>query len=955
MVAEKNAKSFPEESSKKFNMPGARKTASTATRKKATRKKKVEASPEESIALNSTTREISGWFLIITSLLFLCSIVMQFASPSGKHVMGEYLGSWLASTLLALFGKVPILLLIATLFISGAYILKFKSFSINRRTPILLTLLFVEFTIMLSIQNQNITQFSKEQFISTGGICGNFLVNFLFSTLFGKSLVFGYVVTGMAMLFSLIWGWRLSPSTWVDKLVIKFTELNYLRKNVKRELEEEYLFEFKKNLEQGNVPPELAKKITTRVKAQEVNDEFVEMPAKVSRNKKKEPEKAEETLPVETTDMPFDFEEQMKKLQEMAESGTLDPRMLRKIRDEQAELRRVAELNQWEDRKKADLKIGGILSKEKKVAQKNKGEEQQENLFQEDEKKTVKIPAVESDMDVPKAKPAIKTALKTKSAVSKNNLNDLSDDTQMDVPPAEAPAEEKTVKKAVAKPKPKPKKEVKYDEYKIPKLEDVFGDVPVQETSYSEEDLHEMSEMLEMQLSNFKVKGKVIGICTGPVITRFEIDLAPGIKVSKISGLADDLALALRASSIRILAPIPGKSAVGIEIPNTQAHIVFCKDVLDSTGFAPKSDNLMIGLGKDIAGDTFTLDLSRAPHLLIAGQTGSGKSVCINTVMASLLFSKSPDELRMILVDPKVVELKPYESIPHLLHPVITDPETAIQALKWSCFEMDRRYEVLAQAGVRNIFSFNAKAAKGKLKDAVPEEERKKMPFLVIVIDELADLMMVAGKEVEVSIARIAQKARAVGIHLILATQRPSTNVITGTIKANLPSRIAFKVASQIDARTILDKMGAEKLLGRGDMLVRSLSDPEPVRAHGGFLTDDEVEKLAELCGDQFVNYPQVQSFSFEDEGEALEDVGPRDDKFNDAAELVVAAGTASTSMLQRRLGIGYARAGKIIDQMEATGIIGPSKGSKAREVLMDETELMSFLSGDVDAMILED
>lgn len=418
------------------------------------------------------------------------------------------------------------------------------------------------------------------------------------------------------------------------------------------------------------------------------------------------------------------------------------------------------------------------------------------------------------------------------------------------------------------------------------------------------------------------------------------------------------MALALKAKSIRILAPIPGKAAVGIEIPNLNPQIVYGKSILLASAQEDDPDKITIALGKDIAGEPYTMDLAKAPHLLIAGQTGSGKSVCINTLMASILSSKKPDELKMLLVDPKVVELKPYEDIPHLLHPVVTDPELAVSALKWACWEMDRRYDILAKIRTRNIAGFNAKIAKGGLEDKLSPEDNKKMPFIVIMIDELADLMMVAGKEVEVSIARIAQKARAVGIHLVLATQRPSTNVITGTIKANLPTRICFKVASHIDARTVMDKAGGEKLLGRGDMLFRSISDPEPVRVHGAFLTDDEVEVVTDSCSEQNVQKEWLASFDYDGSGgdtEAENDGGPRDDLFNDAAELAVHTGKASASLLQRRLQIGFARAGRVIDQLEAAGIVGPGRGAKPRSILMDETELKSFLSGDTDRIILDD
>ena len=391
-----------------------------------------------------------------------------------------------------------------------------------------------------------------------------------------------------------------------------------------------------------------------------------------------------------------------------------------------------------------------------------------------------------------------------------------------------------------------------YDEYKVPAISDILEEHEPQMADYSEDELNAIGKMLEEKLENFKVKGRVIGCETGPMITRFEVEPGPGMKVSRFSALQEDLALPLRVSSVRILAPIPGKAAVGIEIPNRKFQTVYSLDVFQSEKFKPSPEKILVALGKDITGEAFTMDLAKAPHLLIAGQTGSGKSVCINALMASMLFSKTPDELRMILVDPKAVELKMYENIPHLLAPVITKPEIAIQALQWLCYEMDRRTEVLASAKVRNIGGFNAKFEAGELPDEVPEEDRShRMAFIVVIIDEMADLMMVAGKEIEKNVARLAAKARAVGIHLVLAT--------------------SFKVASQIDARTVMDHAGAEKLLGRGDMLYKAVNDPEPVRVHGAFLSDEEAEKLADACSDQNVFYPQVESFDVSD-GEGDED-----------------------------------------------------------------------------------
>ena len=498
---------------------------------------------------------------------------------------------------------------------------------------------------------------------------------------------------------------------------------------------------------------------------------------------------------------------------------------------------------------------------------------------------------------------------------------------------------------------PQPDPTVHYDEYVIPKVDEILDSHEPQPADYTEEELNAIGRMLEEKLENFKVKGKVVGCETGPVITRFEVEPGPGVKVSQFSSLQDDLAMALRAVSIRILTPIPGKGAVGIEIPNRKSQIIYGRDIFESEAFSPSPEKIMVALGKDISGEPFAMDLAKAPHLMIAGQTGSGKSVCINALMASILFSKTPDELRMILVDPKAVELKMYENIPHLLAPVITKPELAIQALEWLCYEMDRRTEVLAAAKVRNIAGFNMKYEAGELPEEVPEEDRnRRMAFIVVIIDEMADLMMTGGKEIEKSVSRLTAKARAVGIHLVLATQRPSVKVITGNIKANMPTRISFKVASQVDARTIMDHAGAEKLLGRGDMLFKAVNTPDPVRVHGAFLSDEEAEKLADACSDQNVNYPQLETFEIveggddEDGGNAA--MGEKLDKLLfDVAQWAIEMGNGvSTSAVQRHFSVGYSRAGKIVDQLYGLGICGRSTGnSKPRALLIGMDELLQL------------
>ncbi|WP_290730206.1 DNA translocase FtsK [Fibrobacter sp. UBA3629] len=500
---------------------------------------------------------------------------------------------------------------------------------------------------------------------------------------------------------------------------------------------------------------------------------------------------------------------------------------------------------------------------------------------------------------------------------------------------------------------PQPDPTVHYDPYRIPTVDEILDKHDPQPADYTEEELNAIGRMLEEKLENFKVKGKVVGCETGPVITRFEVEPGPGVKVSQFSALQDDLAMALKAVSIRILAPIPGKGAVGIEIPNRKMQTIFGRDIFESDAFKPSPDKIIMALGKDISGEPFAMDLAKAPHLMIAGQTGSGKSVCINALMASMLLSKTPDELRMILVDPKAVELKMYENIPHLLAPVITKPEVAIQALQWLCYEMDRRTEVLAKAKVRNLNGFNEKFDAGLLPEDVPDTDRgHRMAFIVVIIDEMADLMMVAGKEIEKNVSRLAAKARAVGIHLVLATQRPSVKVITGNIKANLPTRISFKVASQVDARTVMDHAGAEKLLGRGDMLFKAVNAPDPVRVHGAFLSDEEAEKLADACSNQNVCYPQLETFEVEEAGgEGDDDDGnaamneKKDKLLFEVAKWAIECGNGlSTSAVQRHFSVGYSRAGKIVDQLYGMGLCARSTGnSKPRAMLIGMDELMQL------------
>ncbi len=465
------------------------------------------------------------------------------------------------------------------------------------------------------------------------------------------------------------------------------------------------------------------------------------------------------------------------------------------------------------------------------------------------------------------------------------------------------------------------------DEYQLPPID--FLTPPVKH-SKDEEWLIGQADWLDETLLNFGVRAKVVHVTQGPSVTRFEVQPEPGVKVNKITNLSDDIKLSLAAKDIRIEAPIPGKHTIGIEVPNPVSRPVFIREIIEHETFVGKDSPLTAVLGLDISGQPIVTDLQKMPHGLIAGATGSGKSVCINSILVSLLYKSRPDELKLLLIDPKMVELAPYNHIAHLVSPVITDVKAATAALKWAVEEMERRYELFAHAGVRDIHRFNDRAEKSR-------SFSEKLPYIVIVIDELADLMMMSPADVEEAICRIAQKARACGIHLIIATQRPSVDVITGLIKANVPTRIAFSVSSQVDSRTIIDMGGAERLLGRGDMLFLENGASKPVRLQGTFVTDDEIDEVVQFIRDQ-----KEPEYLFQQE-ELLKKAAvaeEEDDLFYEACEFLINQGGASTSLLQRRFRVGYNRAARLIEMMEKQGIVSESRGTRPRDVLITESDL---------------
>ncbi|MGM9539278.1 DNA translocase FtsK [Anaerovibrio sp.] len=521
------------------------------------------------------------------------------------------------------------------------------------------------------------------------------------------------------------------------------------------------------------------------------------------------------------------------------------------------------------------------------------------------------------------------------------DVTDTQDAHGADIPPAALPpdgtSDGSMQEQSVPVPPPPP--------YKLPPLHLLSRTVKAMNESLNQE-ISSNARILGETLANFKVKASILNACHGPAVTRYEVKPAPGVKVSKITGLADDIALNMAATAVRI-EQIPGKAAIGIEVPNRELESVQLREVLENPAFAAAKSKLTVGLGKDIGGQAIFADLAKMPHLLVAGATGSGKSVCINTLITSILFKAKPTEVKFILIDPKMVELSVYNDIPHLMVPVVTDAKKAASVLNWAVQEMEKRYGLIAQVGVRNMEGYNRIFA---------EEPEKQLPSIVIIIDELADLMMVAPHDVEDAICRIAQKARAAGIYLVLATQRPSVNVITGVIKANIPSRISFAVTSQIDSRTILDTSGAEKLLGKGDMLFKPQEANKPTRIQGAFVSDKEVEMLTEYIKSQghkleanqeIIDFTNKAAASEEEENNDGKAGGGRvkiDSLLRDAVELTMSTSNASASSFQRRYHIGYSRAGRLLDTMEQLGIVGPPQGSKPRDILVTEAQAFEIM-----------
>jgi len=946
--------------------------------------------PVAPVSHSHLKQQIGGMVLLLVSLLFLSTLLLSlFANAENEHLLGPLVGNLLSKFLLWTLGAFP-----ATM---GSVVLGLFSVRLVvhdqpllRKLWALGTVLWFHALFFLSL-GELVEPFHDYASLSrTGGLLGHTFVRALFLPVFGAHRLGPVLVLLSSLVATGLWALRIMPR---EALLIFWATCLQAWARVKERWEARKLRQAGQLEELGDAGA-LARSVEPRgrfldrhLRPEPEDGQSLDMPSsvilppaqpqpampqpgprrQVAPQPPEEAHYAPEPLRTPTNLRAPDPEAGLgdralgvyrnlsvwRPLQSDDLVG-LNPLEIRRLKARDEEVRLAAQMNEWEDRE-----VRAQVSKRPRIAPVPEPETElpppsEPSRFQEPQapraaaprqnpRASAKIPGLpELEEEWTEAPPMEAFAV----APGHDEPEEDYEPEPLPVPRA-APA---PVQRATIRPS-EPAREnpfvARSGVYRIPELS-ILPDPPASTHEVDEAELQAMAESLVLQLRNFGVSGKVIQIEPGPVITRFKVELAPGTPVRKITNLSDDLALTLKARRIRIQAPIPGESLVGIEIPNLHPEIVHLKEILHAPQFRDPAMKLPVVLGKDIVGNPVVTDLSKAPHLLIAGQTGSGKSVCINTLMASFLFSRGPDRLRMILVDPKVVELSTYQKIPHLLAPVVTKPDEAVQALKWVAIEMDRRYDVLAKAGVRNIAGFNDKADLKTLPDAVDPADRIVMPYLVVIIDEFADLMMVAGKEVETSVARIAQKARAVGIHLILATQRPSTNVITGVLKANLPTRFAFQVASQIDARTILDRQGAEDLLGKGDMLFRAVDAPEPRRVHGAFVGDLEAEAVAWACADQDVDFPMLESFTAGEDDEFIEE-DPRasqklDAKFEDAARMIVTIRQGSVSMLQRRMEIGFARAGRLMDQMERFGIVGKDRGSKAREVLIDEVQLEDLL-----------
>ncbi|WP_290737865.1 DNA translocase FtsK [Fibrobacter sp. UBA3718] len=948
-----------------------------------------------------------GWILVGVGLVLLLGCVSSVYSGTEGNWLGPYFGKLIPETFCFIFGKLPVVAFTFALVLWGLCLALRPVRMRGIGLAVGMSLLTIDLACLLALKNYGESQLGRDVLMMNGGIVGQFFCKNIAEPVFGNVSAlapFLLLLAGLVLILVISFGLRprhfafvVSGFRWLVGLFMKRgkddetaeeddTESGVVSENIglsKRKgitfLDDDTIFKEPDGFKlkhKGKLKPFSARKnwMETPVLARGNGEELDEstVAPTIAPTMPAAPVAADQAI---EPDFTGEDPEILRLEQQLRDNyRNMSALEIKEIRDKIAEIRRAREMLNWERAHQNKIVVKGAVRGTQPDALPAETRDDATVVAENESERTVvagqkqpdvapriaAFPGTEKD-DEPTLAAGGDASSEEETFMPEIVTSDEAerDPTMEQDPTYEAPNQIGTSSSGTsftggaANGIPQPDPTVHYDPYRIPTVDEILDKHDPQPADYTEEELNAIGRMLEEKLENFKVKGKVVGCETGPVITRFEVEPGPGVKVSQFSALQDDLAMALKAVSIRILAPIPGKGAVGIEIPNRKMQTIFGRDIFESDAFKPSPDKIIMALGKDISGEPFAMDLAKAPHLMIAGQTGSGKSVCINALMASMLLSKTPDELRMILVDPKAVELKMYENIPHLLAPVITKPEVAIQALQWLCYEMDRRTEVLAKAKVRNLNGFNEKFDAGLLPEDVPDTDRgHRMAFIVVIIDEMADLMMVAGKEIEKNVSRLAAKARAVGIHLVLATQRPSVKVITGNIKANLPTRISFKVASQVDARTVMDHAGAEKLLGRGDMLFKAVNAPDPVRVHGAFLSDEEAEKLADACSNQNVCYPQLETFEVEEAGgEGDDDDGnaamneKKDKLLFEVAKWAIECGNGlSTSAVQRHFSVGYSRAGKIVDQLYGMGLCARSTGnSKPRAMLIGMDELMQL------------
>ncbi|MBL8028683.1 MAG: DNA translocase FtsK 4TM domain-containing protein, partial [Fibrobacteres bacterium] len=881
--------------------------------------KKGKSNKKKGSAKETDRRGLWGFSILGFAILCGISLISNLISPS-DNFLGTLFGNKLSFVLTAFAGLLPSLAIPIIFGYIGIRLIYKKQLADSFRHPFFIGLTLLELTIFLSITNLGEGK-SWEQFISTGGLVGNFIVQNIMIKAFGDHKIGAYLVTFVVMSATIIWGFRLD----VQELFTRISEgWQFFVGNAPIPAKAKLaLSGVPSSVDDNDGPNGAQPKGRGKQAKSKAAVSIVDHPDKDDKEDDIDPA-ANQIVNGKSIDDLTDEE-----LEELSMNQVLNARLEKRQRAFLREYNGPVIREMVQDEPSGEVPVPAPKRRGKKSAQ--------QPVTSDEQNDALKAEALEES-----------AAAEQTATVSDEAILDA-DEPAPDLKPLtpEEAAALEVVEEVV-------EEVIEYDEYVMPPM-DLIKDREAQKRGITDEEIKVNADKLIEKLKDFKINGVISEVNPGPVITRYELQLAPGTKLSKVEGLSRDLAVAMAVSKIRIC-NVPNKSAIGIELPNPKRQVVYIKDVAKSPDFASAPDEIKLALGKDSSGQSVCVNLTKMPHLLIAGTTGSGKSVCTNTFLASILLSKTPEEVKLILIDPKVVEMTLYNGIPHLLSDVITAPKEAVAALKWAAAEMNRRYQLLAKATCRNIAQFNDKAVAGTLENApIESKDKQRMSYIVIVVDELADLMLAVGKELEEEIVKIAQKARAVGIHLILATQRPEAKVVTGLIKANMPSRVAFMVNSGMDSRIVIDEKGAEELLGMGDMLYKSVEMRDMKRVHGCYIETAESEALVEFASKQNVKRERIKSF-VKEEKKANAELPPGSneevDELLEAARVIVSRRQASTTLIQRRMSVGYAKAGRLMDQLEEAGIVGPNIGSKARELLVEDVEaaeayVSAYLSGE--------